>query len=106
MYKGINAQTIEKLNAVCETFYDGQLSGNSEQSLLDDYKRLLDIREDMRQQSEPIRGRFIHKLDRMAISHALDALHSTMMGRAHDVDESVVYIELNALLKYLRGAVK
>ena len=96
MRKGINAQTIEKLNTVCETFYDGQLSGNSEQVLLEDYKRLLDVREDMRQQSEPISGRFINADDRSAIVHALDAIHCTIMGRTYEQSQPISGRFINA----------
>jgi len=103
MSEGINRVTIKRLERVMEAFEDEGLNGysyGSYETLVARYTDMLAVREDMRQQAQPIGGRFIEPEDRLAVDHALDALHSAIMWR-YEADERAVYDELEKLLEYL-----
>lgn len=102
MNKGINESTLVKLETFCDDLYEGQYDGNSLDTKLMHYRYMLDVMEDMRQESEPIDGRFIQANDRRAVIHALDFLHASIMGRCAELEDTEVYTKLHALLEYLQ----
>lgn len=105
MCKGVSGVTIRRLEAVRDAFDDQGLCCYPLESLLVDYSNLLAVREDMRQQADPIGGRFIGPEDRKTVDDALDALHSAIMWR-YESDDYAIMEALDKLLNYLRQAVK
>lgn len=101
----INKATIKRLQKVCDAFSDQGLSGYPCESLLIFYSDLLRVREDMRQQADPIGGRYICAEDRYTVMFALDALHSAIMRR-YDSCDYAIWERLEKLLDYLRQAVE
>lgn len=104
MNKGITSETIRKLDEFCDDLYEGQYGSNVEVNLRH-YVYMLDVMEDMRQQAEPIGGRYIQANDRRAVIHALDFLHACIMCRVSEIGEDDLFKELQAVADYLRQAV-
>lgn len=105
MKRGINTETIRKLEEFCADLYEGQYYGNDRETMLKHYRYMSDVREDMRQQAEPIGGRFIDAGDVNAVLRALDFLHNSIMRRGAEFDEDKIEEELRKLMEYLRQAV-
>lgn len=95
--------TIPRLERVIGAFEDqgrNGYAGGDFAALLSYYDDMLSVREDLRKLTQPIGGRFIGPEDRLAVDHALDALHSAIMWR-YEADERAVHDELEKLLEYL-----
>lgn len=105
MNKGITSETIKKLDEFCDDLYEGQYCGNGRETVLRHYTYMLDVMEDMRQQAEPIGGRYIQANDRRAVIHALDYLHACNMSRVSEIGEDDLFKELQAVADFLRQAV-
>ncbi len=103
MKKGINQGTIDKLENLAWEF-DDQIEGYDDEHILLFYRDMLSVREDMRQQAEPIDGRFICAEDNMIVIRTLDALHSIIMRRA-DYGNSTISGDLRKLAAYLKHGV-